>query len=159
MADLLRTTPAAPNAPPAAHRPSRRWGSFPTTADVGIWARGETAAELLEALGLGLYALMTDLRSVRPREERAVSASGEDAVSLVVAYLTELLLLKETDGFIGREIRVRPIGDPPTALVASVAGEPFDPARHAARADVKAITLHELVFDPTRHRARVIVDI
>ena len=102
---------------------------------------------------------MTDLRRVRPSEERAVSASGSDPAELVVAYLTELLLLKEADGFLGRRLRVRPVGDPPTALVASVTGERFDPARHVARVDVKAITLHALEFDPARGRARVIVDI
>lgn len=126
---------------------------------MGIWARGPTSRELLEALGLGLYALMTDLRRVRPREERAVSASGEDPASLVVAFLSELLLLKETDGFIGRQIRARPMGNPPTAVVASVSGEPFDASRHVARVDVKAVTFHDLVFDPDRGRARVIVDI
>lgn len=126
---------------------------------MGIWARGATSRDLLEGLGLGLYALMTDLRKVRPREERAVSASGEDPPSLVVSFLTELLLLKETEGFIGRQIRARPVGDPPTALVASISGEPFDATRHVARADVKAVTFHELVFDVDRGRARVIVDI
>ena len=126
---------------------------------MGIWARGESARELLEALGLGLYALMTDLRRVRPRVERAVSASGEDPTSLVVSFLTELLVLKETEGFVGCQIRARPVGNPPTAIVASVAGEPFDPTRHTARVDVKAITFHELEFDTDHGRARVIVDI
>jgi SHS2 domain-containing protein len=126
---------------------------------VGIWATGPAAGPLLEALGLGLFALMTDLRRVRPREERSVSASGRDPVELVVAYLGELLLLQAADGFLGRTIRVLPLGDPPTSLVASLAGEPFDPARHTARTEVKAITLHDLQFDAKRGRARVIVDI
>ena len=126
---------------------------------MGVWASGATPAELFEALGLGLYALMTDLRRVRPREERAVSASGEDPTGLVVAFLTELLNLEQTDGFIGREITARPVGNPPTAIVASVAGERFDPDRHTRRTEVKAATFHGLVFDPARGRARVIVDI
>ena len=88
-----------------------------------------------------------------------MSASGEDPPSLVVAFLTELLLLKETEGFIGRQIRAHPVGEPPTAVVASVTGEPFDASRHVARVDVKAATLHELLFDVARGRARVIVDI
>jgi len=102
---------------------------------------------------------MTDLRKVRPKEERAVSASGGDASALVVAFLTELLVLEQTDGFIAREIRARPVGDPPTAVLASVTGERFDPDRHTSRTEVKAVTLHDLVFDPARGRARVIVDI
>jgi SHS2 domain-containing protein len=139
--------------------PTRRWGRFPTTADVGIWATGPTTSALFEALGLGLFALMTDLRRVRPREERAVSASGADASELVVAFLTQLLLLHDTEGFVGREIHARTVGEPPTAIVASVSGETFDRARHPVRTEVKAVTLHGLVFDPADHRARVIVDI
>jgi protein archease len=102
---------------------------------------------------------MTDLRRVRPREERAVSASGTDPTELVVAFLTELLLLEQTDGFLGREIRARPVGTPATAVLASVSGERFDPDRHTSRTEVKAVTLHGLVFDPAKGRARVIVDI
>jgi SHS2 domain-containing protein len=88
-----------------------------------------------------------------------VSASGDDATELVVAFLTQLLDLEETDGFIGRDIRARPVGNPPTAIVASVSGERFDPARHTSRTEVKAVTYHDLVFDPEHGRARVIVDI
>ncbi len=139
--------------------PSRRWGFFPTTADVGIWATGPTPAALFEALGLGLFALMTDLRKVRPREERAVSASGTDPSELVVAFLSELLVLYDSEGFVGRAIHARPVGNPPTAVVASVSGERFNAARHSVRTEVKAITFHDLVFDPQRGRARVIVDI
>ncbi len=114
---------------------------------------------LFEALGLGLFALITDRRRVRATAERAVSASGSDPASLVVAYLTELLLLQQTEGFVAREIRAHPVGDPPTALVASVSGETFDPGRHTAGIEVKAVTLHGLTVDLARGRARVIVDI
>jgi len=102
---------------------------------------------------------MTDLRRVRPREPRAVSASGEDPAALVVAFLTELIVLAQTDGFLARRATVRSVGRPPTSLVASLEGERYDPARHSARTEVKAATFHDLVFDPARHRARVILDI
>jgi SHS2 domain-containing protein len=108
---------------------------------------------------LGLYSLMTELRRVRPVEERAVSASGTDPTGLVVDFLTRLIQLHEPDGFLARTIEVRALGSPPTALVASLRGEPFDPARHTARTEVKAVTFHHLVFDETAGRARVIVDI
>ena len=126
---------------------------------MGVWATGPTAGALLEGLGLGLFALMTDLRRVRPTESRAVSASAEDPSALVVAFLTQLLQQYETDRFLVRRIEARTLGQPATAVVATIEGEPFDPERHAARTEVKAITLHRLEFDPVRGRARVIVDI
>jgi SHS2 domain-containing protein len=126
---------------------------------VGIWATGPTARDLLEELGLGLFSLMTDLKRVRPVEERSVRASAADPAALAVAFLTELLLLSETDGFVGRAIEARPQGDPPTSVEATVRGERFDPTRHTSRTEVKAVTWHRLRFDPTRGHARVIVDL
>jgi SHS2 domain-containing protein len=102
---------------------------------------------------------MTDLRRVRPVEERAVQASAADPVGLVVAYLSELITLHAVEGFLAREIRCQPVGSPPTALLAQARGEPFDAARHRRHFEVKAATFHELMVDLDRHRARVIVDI
>ena len=140
-------------------RPRRRWGSFPTTADMGVWATGASPRELYEALGLSLFAVLTDLRSVRPRVERALSASAEDPTALAVTFLNELLGLQQTDGFLARTISVRLVGEPPTALLASVRGEIFDPDRHPSRVEVKAVTLHAAEVDLARGRARLIVDI
>jgi len=102
---------------------------------------------------------MTDLRKVRATGERAVQASGVDPAGLVVAFLTQLITLNAVEGFLVREIRCRPVGTPPTALLAQLRGEPFDPARHPRHFEVKAATFHQLVIDLERHRARVIVDI
>jgi len=140
-------------------RPARRWGTFPTTADIGIWASGPTAAALLEGLGLALYGLLVDPRTVRPREARTVTADGSDPAELAVAFLNALLVLEETDGFLGRRLVARTRGRPPTSVVARVLGEPFDARRHVGRTEVKAITYHDLVFDPRAGRARVIVDL
>jgi SHS2 domain-containing protein len=101
---------------------------------------------------------MTDLRRVRAQEERRVRAEARDPTGLVVAFLSELLLQAD-DGFLARRIVARTRGTPPTSVSATVLGERFDPARHTARTEVKAVTLHELRFDPERGRARVIVDI
>ncbi len=140
-------------------RRARRWGSFPTTADIGLWATGPTPATLLEGLGLALYALLAEPRRVRPREERVVTAAGRDPAELTVAFLSELLVLAESDGFLGRRIVARTAGRPCTSVRARVAGERYDPARHVARTEVKAVTYHDLLFDPAAGRARVIVDL
>jgi len=126
---------------------------------VGVWATGASAEELLEALGLGVFSLMTDLRRVRPRSERTVRASAADPAGLVVAFLNALLVAHSDDGFLARRISARTGGSPPTSVTARVVGESFSSDRHPARTEVKAATFHGLVFDPTRGRARVIVDI
>ena len=139
--------------------PASRYGSFPTTADVGLWARGSSASDLFSALGVGLFALTTDLRRVRPRDQRTVRASADDPPALVVAYLNELIGLAQAEGFLGRKVLARTLGTPPTAVLANVEGETFDPARHTSRMEVKAATFHDLEVDLRHYRARVIVDI
>ncbi len=140
-------------------RPARRWGTFPTTADVGIWASGPSAAALLEGLGHALTALIVDPRGLRAQQQRTIRASGQDPAELAVAFLGELLLLQESEGFLARRITVRTHGRPATAAEAELRGEPFDAARHRARTEVKAITYHDLRFEPRAGRARVIVDL
>ncbi|MHB1931610.1 MAG: archease [Thermoplasmata archaeon] len=137
----------------------RRYGQFPTTADVGIWARGRRPEVLFEGLGLGLYALITDRRTVRDREERRVRAEAADLPGLVVGFLGELLVGQQVEGFLARRIEITFAPGPPPSVDARLFGEPFDPARHPAKVEVKAITFHRLEFDPARGRARVIVDI
>lgn len=137
----------------------RRWGSFATTADMGLWATGPTPEALFEALGVGLFALSTDLRTIRPLSVVPVAARGSDPEALVVAWLGELLQLDQGTGFLVRRLEARLSGTPPTSVVARAWGEPFDPDRHRRRIEVKAATYHRLVVDLTRCRARVIVDI
>lgn len=126
---------------------------------MGIWSTGPDAGALLEGLGLALFALLSQPDRVRPREERVVRARGRDPPELVVAFLTELLALEDAEGFLARRIEARPQGRPVRSVVARLWGEPFDPARHHPRTEVKAVTYHQLLFDPRRGKARVIVDI
>ncbi|MCI4334175.1 MAG: archease [Thermoplasmata archaeon] len=139
--------------------PRRRWGSFPTTADVGIWGRAGTPEGVFESLGVALSSLSVDLRGVRPLEERRVQAHGFDPTSLLVDYLGRLLLLEQQEGFLLRSVAVHLEGRPPTALEGRVRGERYDPARHRRKKEVKAITLHDLQLDLSSGRGRVIVDI
>ncbi|HZY69853.1 MAG TPA: archease [Thermoplasmata archaeon] len=139
--------------------PSPRYGTFPTTADVGVWATAGSPGELFAALGRALFSLTTDLRKVRPLEERAIAASAGDPAALAVAFLGELIVLHDAENFLAREMEVKLVGSPPTAALATVRGERFDPSRHSQKIQVKAATLHDLEVDLVHGRARVIVDI
>jgi SHS2 domain-containing protein len=102
---------------------------------------------------------MTDLRKVAPREVRAVRATGPDANALVVAFLSALIALEDTERFVARRVTARVVlGDFPTAT-GKAYGEPWDPARHERRKEVKAVTLHELAVHTRPPSARVILDI
>lgn len=132
---------------------------FGTTADVGLGARGKDPEELFAQLGQGLTELITDLKLVRAREERSWTVRSSTVEGLVVAYLTELVVAFDEEGFLGASFDVSLDGRPPTALTVKVQGETYDVLRHPIHVLVKAVTLHRLQVDLARGRARVVVDI
>ncbi|MCI4326645.1 MAG: archease [Thermoplasmata archaeon] len=136
-----------------------RWGNFPTTADTGVWARSTTVNGLFGALGTGMFAVMTDLRRVVPRERREVRATGSDPNSLVVAFLSELIVLEDTERFVARRVVAQVRLGPAPSVTGTAYGEPWDPERHLRRKEVKAVTLHGLDVRRNPPSARVILDI
>jgi protein archease len=136
-----------------------RWGTFPTTADTGLWARSSTVDGLLSGLGTGLFAVMTDLRKVRPHEVRRMKVHGRDLSGIAVSLLSELIVLEESERFVARRVVVRTAAGPPTSLDANVYGETWDGERHDRRKEVKAVTLHRLRVERRPPSARVILDI
>jgi SHS2 domain-containing protein len=135
------------------------YGTFPTTADMGIWAKGPTPASLLEGLALAFYDATTELTAIEPRERRELMEVGQDPVGLAVAFVGHLVTLFQTDGFLARTVRVELGGPRGLTLIATLEGEPFDPERHPPKVEVKAVTLHEASFDAEAGEARLVVDI
>ncbi|MCI4321239.1 MAG: archease [Thermoplasmata archaeon] len=134
------------------------WGSFPTTADTGLWARSSTLDGLFTGLGTGLFAAMTDLRRVTPREVRSVRTRGAGVSELVVAFLSELIVLEDSERFVARRVAAH-VTRGAQSVTARAYGEPWDAARHERRKEVKAVTMHRLRVSASPPRARVILDI
>ena len=128
------------------------------TADVGIIAYGRSLEELFANAALGMMSFLIDLASVRLIRRRTVTADADDREGLLIAWLNELLVLLNADGFVPGRFTVRDLTD--TRLRAEVAGEPVDPARHRFHLDVKAATYHslEIKYDGL-WQARVIFDV
>jgi SHS2 domain-containing protein len=128
------------------------------TADVGIIARADTVEDLFAAAAEGMLAFIIDRNDVRPDETRRRTVEADEREGLLVAWLNDLILLLNADGFVPADVRVLECTD--TRLVADVRGEPVDLARHRFRLDVKAATYHQLeVSRPNGWRARVIFDV
>jgi SHS2 domain-containing protein len=128
------------------------------TADVGIIARADTVEDLFAAAAEGMLAFIIDRNDVRPDETRRRIVEADEREGLLVAWLNDLILLLNADGFVPADVRVLECTD--TRLVADVRGEPVDLARHRFRLDVKAATYHQLeVSRPNGWRARVIFDV
>ena len=128
------------------------------TADVGIVARGRTLEELFAHAAEGMFHFLISADTVRPDQRRRVAVEAEDLPGLLVAWLNELLVLLNAEGFVPRAFEVRDVSG--GRLEADVWGEPVDPRRHRFRLDVKAATYHQLeVRRDGLWQARVIFDV
>lgn len=129
------------------------------TADIGFEAFGATREEVFANAARALIHLVVDLDSIVPREEVTLQSAGPDAPSLLVNWLSEILYLHDTEGWLFRDFEVRNLRD--TGLAAVARGEKFDRTRHQAKLLVKAITYHQLALEhtPEGWRAQVYVDI
>ena len=132
-----------------------RFEEIDHTADVRIRVFGSTAEELFEGAAAGMFSLITDLARVKPVGEIEVRVSADDLLGLMVAWLSELLVLHETQNILLGEFQVRLDG---LALDGKAWGEMIDKGRHELKLAIKAVTYHRLTVDPERGVAEVIFD-
>jgi SHS2 domain-containing protein len=117
------------------------------TADVGLRARGQSAAEALGRLALGMGALLAGGGPVAPaREERLRVEGGPDLAGSAVALLRELLWRFTSERWIPAAIEVLEVTE--AGAEAWVASGRHDPERHAEGHDLKAVTWHAARLAP-----------
>lgn len=112
------------------------------TADIGVRARGPSLAALFENAAAGLLDVAFDAGAVAARESRPLVAEDTDRESLLLNWLQEVLWLVDGEGWLPQRVEVREISE--TRVTGVAHGEPRDPARHAFRVIVKAVTYHLL---------------
>lgn len=132
-----------------------RFEEIEHTADVGIRAYGDTADELFEAAAQGMFSLIADLDTVKPKGEVEVRVSGEGLPRLFVNWLSELLVVHETQNVLLCRFEARVRGG---RVQGRAWGERIDKRRHELRIALKAVTTHRLRVDPDAGVAEVIFD-
>ena len=129
------------------------------SGDAGVRATGGSLEELFESAALGMYSLVTDLEGLREKTTITVEAESDSPEGLLVSFLNELIFRLDTDGFVGKKVRMLRMGE--EKLKAEITGEEFDPERHEAGLLLKAATYHGLKVEERdgRWSAEVIFDI
>lgn len=132
---------------------------FEHTADIGLHAYGATLADLFIHAAQGMESLMVAPEQVRPQVQREVVVEGHDEISLLIAWLNELIFLFDTDYLLLRDFTIDAISA--TSLKAHVSGEPYDAQRHDLSSAIKAATWHEASVEQndSGYKARIIFDI
>ena len=137
----------------------RPYEVFEHTADVGIHAFGHTLPELFIHAAQGMESLVVAPEQIRESVSREIAVEGHDIVSLLVAWLNELVFLFDTEYLLFRAFEIDAFTE--TSLHGRASGEPYDAQRHELSSAVKAVTWHEAAVERIEdgYKARVIFDI
>jgi SHS2 domain-containing protein len=133
------------------------------TSDLCFEARGESLPDVFAAAAEALLdATVEAPEAVRQAEARPLELAEPDLELLLLAFLNELVYLRDAESLLLRPRALRVESGPGGArLVGELVGERLDPARHRLLSDVKAATPHglALVREGGGYRATVTLDV
>lgn len=113
---------------------------LPHTADLAA----ELDAPDLDSLCGEAVALVRELlvgeSVVEPRAHRFVPFDGTDDAERFFRFVRELVYLADAEGFLPAGCTARPTG-------VELLGERYDPSRHLAERQIKALTRHQYRFE------------
>ena len=120
---------------------------FDHTADIGLEVRGGDLSDLLETAARATFdQMLEDLPGAVEAFEEVRAAPADDlagdAGELLVVWLQELLYRFEVGGLVPLAFDFVACG--PREVRAQVGFGRFDPDRHRARSEIKAVTYHDL---------------
>jgi len=121
--------------------------TFDHTADVGLEVRGESLEDLLATAARAVFSVIIEAGPSAVETEAEVLAEAETGAraeweDVFVAWLQELLYRFEMEHLVPLEFDFAEAG--PARVRARVGFGRFDPKRHRAATEVKAVTYHEL---------------
>jgi SHS2 domain-containing protein len=142
----------APRGPPTPGASAPGFRLVDHTADLAIEAEAATREAVLEQAALGLTAVLTGRprahELARPEREVSFRVDAPDEAALVVAFLSELLWLHESEDtlWLGGGVTLTDLPDGSLRLGAHGNAVRHDPDLHGRGVEVKAVTYHGLRF-------------
>ena len=128
------------------------------TADTGIIAYGDDMQKAFENAALGMFSLITDLKSIENNQTRKIDVKSPDRDSLLVSWLNELIYLFDVENLIFSKFDIIHLDD--STLSAIAYGEKVDFTRHEIKTGIKAATYHMLrINENDLCRVQVLFDI
>jgi SHS2 domain-containing protein len=144
---------------PEMPEPPKPYEVFEHTADIGLHAFGRTLPELFVHAAQGMESLLVPPEQVRVQTSRQITVDGHDTISLLIAWLNELVFLFDTEYLLFGNFVIESMNE--TQVIGQAFGEPYDRQRHHLGCAIKAVTWHEAAV--TRlddgYQARIIFDL
>ena len=130
-------------------------------ADVCIEVRAKDLNELFEQAGLASTSVMVELNSLGKKLKKDIVLEAEDVSKLFLAFLEEIVYIKDTDSLLFSKYKVKIKKDKVYKLKARCYGEKINPKKQSLMADLKAVTLHMFEIKKVNGRwfARFVLDI
>ena len=121
------------------------------TADIFVKAYGTDIADAFASVAEAMFLQMVDESPIALVEEITLTIEGIDRENLLVAFLSELILLHDTTGLVLGEVVVQ-FGTE-NRLTARCRGEKFDEQKHRHGLMFKAVSYHMMEIMPASDRS------
>jgi len=130
-------------------------------ADAAYEAWGDTIEELFSEAARAMMEIVVDTKTVDTEEERVFKLEREDVETLLYAFLSEIIFLKDTEDMLFGDFKVHIEGDRPFLLEARLYGDKIHRKTRSLRSDIKAVTYYLFSVKQERGgwRATVVIDI
>ena len=112
------------------------------TGDIGIRVFGENREEIFQHAAEALFAVITDLDTIEPRETRDITVEADGWEALLVSWLSEFIYLLDTQQMLFRNFTILSLDENRIAVRAD--GEPYNEDKHPIKTTVKGATYHQL---------------
>ena len=132
-----------------------RYERLEHTADIMVRCTGRTLEECFANAAYALSDQMLDASTVRSLQTFHIDVSGDDLEDRLFAYLSEILFIIDSESVALGDFTVRFEGD---RVIGDASGEPYDPAVHHPKTEIKAVTYHMMSIDPSAPELTVVFD-
>jgi SHS2 domain-containing protein len=127
---------------------STRYEFLEHTADILVKAYGDTVEQAFGSAAEAMFAVITDNAPILSRQPISFEVDSVDREGLLVAFLSQLIVIFETENLVATAFSVSLEGK--TRLQASAAGEPFKEEIHGGGTQVKGISYHMMeIHEPS----------
>jgi len=137
----------------------KRYEVIDHTADIGIKAYGKDLKELFINAAYGMFGILADLKNVRAKEQLAIKLEAPNIEELFLSWLSELLYQYNNKKIIFNKFLIEELSE--RMISAQAQGEKWDLDKHRLKAEIKAVTYHQLKVQKIKDKwqAEVIFDV
>jgi SHS2 domain-containing protein len=135
---------------------------FEHKADIGIRGKGQTIENAFEESAKALIEIMANIEKIEPKKSHVFEVRAVDNAALLVAFLNELLFLKDKKKMLFSKFRTKIVIEKDGLLLkATVFGEKIDAKKHQLKVEAKAATYSELLVEKKGNEwiAQCIIDV